>query len=165
MYLRIFGNGIYVLVIYWYLPFGDIVYLAIVGDFLSFWQIMKYHDFARYHDFMSCHEITISRYHDIDDIVMMSWFWRWSIFHDVEFLMSWFWRWCRFWPFWWFWDFCTFLRYRDFTWFLPFEIPTFCPSTRYAESTLFLDLIFRRACRTHFEVFWWCKGSFLATQK
>ena len=84
MYLRIFGNDIYVLEIPWYLPFGDIVYLAIVGDFLSFCQIMKYHDFDGYHDFMSCHEITISRYHDIDDIVMMSWFWMSSIFHDVD---------------------------------------------------------------------------------
>ena len=70
MYLRIFGNDNYVFEIPWYLPFGDMVYLAIVGDFISFWQIMKYHDFDRYHDFMSCHEITISRYHDIDDIVM-----------------------------------------------------------------------------------------------
>ena len=72
MYLRVFGIGNYVYVILGYLPFGDIAYLALVGDFLSFWQIMRYHDFARYHDFMSCHEITISRYHDIDDIVMMS---------------------------------------------------------------------------------------------
>ena len=100
MYLRIFGNDNYVFEIPWYLPFGDMVYFAIVGDFISFWQIMRYHDFDRYHDFMSCHEITISRYHDIDDIVMMSWFWMSSRFQDVDKMMSWFCRWCQFWPFW-----------------------------------------------------------------
>lgn len=125
MYLRIFGNDIYVFEIPWYLPFGDIAYLAIIGDFISFWQIMKYHDFDRYHDFMSCHEITISWYHDFDEswwcheIMMSCWC------HDVEMLMSWFWRWCQFWPFWWFRDFSLFFNIAHFIDFYLLKYPHF----------------------------------------